>query len=144
MGTNSGPHIANIYLHQYEYDYFIYLYENDMKEELANLEHIFRFQDDLISFNDNGYLESCISNIYPPEMIVNKTNVSVRKSNFLDLTISIYRGKFYFSLYDKRLGYDFDVISFPFLDSNIPKGQSYGVFISQLVRLIFLLVIVKI
>ena len=82
MGTNSGPHIANIYLHQYEYDYFIYLYENDMKEELANLEHIFRFQDDLISFNDNGYLEACISNIYPPEMIVNKTNISVRKSNF--------------------------------------------------------------
>ena len=40
----------------------------------------------------------------------------------------------YFSLYDKRNDYDFDVISFPFLDGNIPKGQSYGVFISQLVR----------
>ena len=50
------------------------------------------------------------------------------------MTISIYRGKFYFSLYDKRNDYDFDVISFPFLNGNIPKGQSYGVFISQLVR----------
>ena len=50
------------------------------------------------------------------------------------MTISIYQGKFYFSLYDKRNDYDFDVISFPFLDGNIPKGQSYGVFISQLVR----------
>ena len=43
---------------------------------------------------DHGYLESCINNIYPSEMIVNKTNVSVQKTNFLDMTISIYRGKF--------------------------------------------------
>jgi hypothetical protein len=134
MGTNAGPHIANIYLHQYEHQYFVKLYEGNMKEELANLEHVFRFQDDLISFNDEGYLEYCISEIYPPEMVVNKTNISVRKSNFLDMTISIYRGKFYFSLYDKRDDYDFDVISFPFLDGNVPKGQSYGIFISQLVR----------
>ena len=106
-----------------------------MKDESANLEHVFRFQDDLISFNDDGYLEYCISEIYPPEMVVNKTNISVRKSNFLDMTIiSIYCGKFYFSLYDKRDDYDFDVISFPFLDGNVPKGQSYGIFISQLVR----------
>ena len=67
-------------------------------------------------------------------MIVNKTNVSVQKTNFLDMTISIYRGKFYIKLYDKRNDYDFDVISFPYLDGNIPKGQSYGIFISQLIR----------
>ena len=134
MGTNAGPHVANIYLHQYEHDYFVYLYENNLKDELAKLEHVFRFQDDLISFNDFYYLESCIGNIYPAEMVVNKTNISVCKSNFLDMTISIFRGKFYTRLYDKRNDYDFDVISFPHLDGNIPKGQSYGVFISQLVR----------
>ena len=66
-------------------------------------------------------------------MIVNKTNVSVQKTNFLDMTISIYRGKFYIKLYDKRNDYDFDVISFPYLDGNIPQGQSYGIFISQLI-----------
>ena len=75
MGTNAGPHVANIYLHQYEFEYFIVLYDQNLKVELAKLEHVFRFQDDLISFNDNGYLESCIANIYPVEMIVNKTNL---------------------------------------------------------------------
>ena len=75
-----------------------------------------------------------LSDIYPPEMIVNKTNISVRKTNFLDLTISIFRGKFYIKLYDKRNDYDFEVINYPFLDGNIPKNQSYSVFISQLVR----------
>ena len=70
-----------------------------MKGELSKLQHVFRFQDDPISFNDHGYLESCINNIYPSEMIFNKTiNVSVQKTNFLDMTISIYRGKFYIKL----------------------------------------------
>ena len=64
---------------------------------------------------------------------VSKTNI-VRKTHFLDLTISIYRGKFYIILYDKRNDYSFEVINYPFLDENIPKNQPYGVFISQLVR----------
>ena len=68
-------------------------------------------------------------------MVINKTNISVRKTTFLDLTISIYRGKFYIKLYDIRNDYNFEVINYPFLDGNIPKGQSYGIFISQLVRL---------
>ena len=48
-------------------------------QHLSKLQHVFKFQDDLTSFNDHGYLESCINNIYPSEMIVNKTNVSVQK-----------------------------------------------------------------
>ena len=110
------------------------LFDRGKNDLLARLEFVFRFQDDLISFNDHGLLQDSLCEIYPPVMIVNNTNISACKSNFLDMTISIYQGKFYFSLYDKRNDYDFDVISFPFLDGNIPKGQSYGVFISQLVR----------
>ena len=37
MGTNAGPHMANIYLHQYEDDYFHYLYINNMKGEVSKL-----------------------------------------------------------------------------------------------------------
>ena len=29
---------------------------------------------------------------------------------------------------------DFDIISFPFLDGNVPRSTSYGVYISQLTR----------
>ena len=135
MGTSCAPHKANIYLHQYEHEYFIKLYEDNKIEDLAKLEHTFRYQDDLLYLNDCGLFESILSEIYPPEMIVNNTNISVRKTNFLDLTISIYRGKFNVKLYDKRNDYTFDVINYPYLDGNIPKGQSYGIFISQLVRL---------
>ena len=65
---------------------------------------------------------------------MNCTNVSPRKCNYLDLCISVYRGKFRVTLYDKRKDYSFNVISYPFLDGNIPKNLSYGVFISQLVK----------
>ena len=135
MGTSCAPHKANVYLHQYEHEYFIKLYEANKIEDLAKLEYVYRYQDDLLSLNDFGLLERVLSEIYPPEMIINKTNTSVRKTNFLDLTISIYRRKFFVKLYDKRNDYDFDVINYPFLDGNIPKGQSYGIFISQLVHL---------
>ena len=50
------------------------------------------------------------------------------------MTTSICRGKFRVTLYDKRKDYKFNVISYPFLDGNIPHNQSYSVFISQLVH----------
>ena len=135
MGTSCAPHKANIYLHQYEYEYFIKLYEANKVSDLTKLEYVFRYQDDLLSMNDFGLLERVLSDIYPGEMIINKTNISTCKTTFLDLNISIYRGRFYVKLYDKRTDYNFEVINYPFLDGNIPKGQSYGIFISQLVRL---------
>ena len=37
-------------------------------------------------------------------------------------------------LIDKRDDFDFHIVNFPFLSSNIPSGPSYGVYISQLIR----------
>ena len=38
-------------------------------------------------------------------------------------------------IHDKRDDFNFDVVNFPNLKGNIPTMQSYGVYISQLVRL---------
>ena len=37
-------------------------------------------------------------------------------------------------LYDKRDDFDFHIVNFPFLSSNISSGSSYDVYISQLIR----------
>ena len=50
MGTNCGPQIVNIYLYVYEYSYISSLIENDDNTNINKLQHIFRYQDDLISF----------------------------------------------------------------------------------------------
>ena len=41
--------------------------------------------------------------------------------------------------YDKRDDFDFEIVNFPFLDGDAPRPTSYGVIISQLIRLAMLL-----
>lgn len=134
MGTNSAPHMANIYLAEYEYEYIDKMVSNSKFKELKLLKDIFRFQDDLLVLNDNEYFDTIYRDIYPVEMVLKKTNVSPQKVNFLDITVSVYQGKFRFNCYDKRDDFQFDVISFPFMCGNLPLVQTHGLFVSQLVR----------
>ena len=134
MGTNCAPALANIYLHQYEYKYLKSLVQNGDIETAKMLSNTFRYQDDCVALNDNGLFAEHFNKIYPKEMVLKGTNISRDKCTFLDLKISIYRGKFVYSSYDKRDDFGFEVVNFPNLSGNIPAMQSYGVYISQLVR----------
>jgi hypothetical protein len=42
-------------------------------------------------------------------------------------------GRLTTSLYDKRDDFDFAIVNFPFLCSNVPLSPAYGVYISQLI-----------
>ena len=37
-------------------------------------------------------------------------------------------------IYDQRGDFDFDIVNFPFLDGDVPRRASYGVYISQFIR----------
>ena len=37
-------------------------------------------------------------------------------------------------IYDKRDDFDFDIVNFQFLDDDVSRSTSYGVYISQLIR----------
>ena len=37
-------------------------------------------------------------------------------------------------IYVKRDDFDFDIVNFPFLEGDIPRATSYGVYISHLIR----------
>ena len=37
-------------------------------------------------------------------------------------------------IYDKRDDFDFEIVNFSFLDGDVPRSASYGVYISQLIR----------
>ena len=135
MGTNCAPFIANIYLHVYEYRYLETLIRNnDLETAKALADHMFRFQDDDIALNDFDVFKEHYDKIYPPQMILKNTNISRDKCTFLDLSISVYRGKFLYRSYDKRNDFNFEVVNYPNLLGNIPSKQSYGVYVSQLVR----------
>ena len=75
-----------------------------------------------------------ISRIYPPELQLNKANTSDTEAPFLDLHLSISNGFVSSKIYDKRDDFDFDIVNFPFLNGDVPRSTSYGVYISQLIR----------
>ena len=65
-----------------------------------------------------------------------KANISDTEAPFLDLHLSFANGfvVFFSKIYDKRDAFDFDIVNFPFLDGDVPRRASYGVYISQLIR----------
>ena len=75
-----------------------------------------------------------VNRIYPSELQLNKANVSDTEASFLDLHLSISDGFVQTKIYDKRDDFNFDIVNFPFLDGDVPRSTSYGVYFSQLIR----------
>ena len=75
-----------------------------------------------------------VNQIYPPELQLNKANISDTEAPFLDLHLSVANGFVSSKIYDKRDDFDFVIVNFPFLYGDVPRHASYGVYISQLIR----------
>ena len=52
----------------------------------------------------------------------------------MNLHLTISNGFGSSKIYDKRDDFDFDIVKFPFLDGDVPRSTSYGVYISLLIR----------
>ena len=50
------------------------------------------------------------------------------------MNLCISNGTISTKIYDKRDDFDFNIVNFPFLDGDVPRRNSYGVYISQLIR----------
>ena len=61
--------------------------------------------------------------------------LNTRHNDIFSCTQSrLQRGFVSSKIYDKRDDFDFDIVNFPFLDGDVPRLPSYGVYISQLIR----------
>ena len=77
-----------------------------------------------IVFNNKKFLDY-LKEIYPSLLTVEKANKSDHLADYLDLTFIIDSGgKLSTRLYDKRDNFDFHIVNFPFLSSNIPSDPS--------------------
>ena len=65
---------------------------------------------------------------------LNIANTSDAEAPFLDLHLSISNDIDSAKIYDKRDDFHFDIVNFPFLDGDVPRSTSYGVYTSQLIR----------
>ena len=119
MGTNCAPVVADLFLFCYERDFMLSLSEDNQSDVIEAFNSTSRYLDDLLNI-DNSFFDSMVNRIYPSEIQLNKANVSDTEASFLDL--------------HKRDDFDFDIVNFPFLDGDVPRSTSYGVYISQLIR----------
>ena len=133
MGGNASPLIADLYLSWLEYQYLSKLVRNKDFNLLHKLKYNSRYIDDIITPNVENFLEIA-KHIYPIEIPLEQTNNDSLHDTFLDLDITVVNKRFCFKVFHKVDLFDFEVISFPFLESNIPQYICYNTFFSQLVR----------
>ena len=133
MGTNCALLVADLVLFCYERDFMTSLSDIKQAEIIEAFKPTSRYLDDLLNI-DNPYFEGMVNRIYPPELQLTKANTSDTEAPFLDLHLSISNGFVSSKIYDKRDDFDFDIVNFQFLDSDVSRSTSYGVYISQLIR----------
>ena len=90
--------------------------------------------DDVLSIN-NPKFGNYIVDIYHAELEIKDTTDADHRASYLDLDLSYARYKrLQVKPYDKRDDFNFNIVNFPFLSSNIPQSPAYGVYVSQLIR----------
>ena len=113
MGTNCAPLVADLFLYCYERDFMDSLNHDNHADVIEDFNFTSRYLDDLLNI-DNPYFESMVNQIYPPELQLNKANISDTEAPFLDLHLSVANGFVSSKIYDKRDDFDFDIVNFPF------------------------------
>ena len=132
---NRALFVADLFLlFCYERDFMLSLSEDNQSGVIETFNSTSRYLDDLLNI-DNDFFDSMVNHIklYPSELQLNKANVSEAEASFLGLHFLLSDGFVKPKIYDKR-DFDFDIVNFPFLDGDVPRTASYGVYISQLIR----------
>ena len=133
MGTNCAPYQADLFLYSYESDFLDNLIRSGQRKLARSFNLCFRYID-LIVVNNTKFWEYA-KDIFTYQLYAKKKNQSDNRASYFDLTFIIENdGKLSTKLNDKRHDFDFHIVNFPFLSSNIPSGPSYRVYISQLIR----------
>ena len=127
-----APLVADLFLFCYERDFMVSLSDDKQAEVIGAFYTTSRYLDDILNIN-NVYFDNMVSQIYPSELQLNKTNTSDTEAAFLDLHLSFSNDFVSTKIIDKRDDLDFEIVNFPFLDGDVPRSTSNGVYISQLI-----------
>ena len=125
MSTKCAPLLADLFLYSYEADFIQRLLKKNEKKLAWSFNFTFRYIDDVLSLN-NSRFGDFVDGIYPIELDTTDTDTS---SSYLDLHLKIdSEGRLRTKLYDKRDDFNFPIVNFPFICSNIPAAPAYGVY----------------
>ena len=125
IGIPRGTSCTDLFLYSYESHVLGNMIRSGHRKLARSFNLCFRYIDYLIVFINKKFWE------YVKDIYVEKTNQSDNLPSYLDLTFTIGKdGKLSTKLYDKRDGFDFYIVNFPFLSSNITlwgiSNRNYG------------------
>jgi hypothetical protein len=118
MGTNFAPLVADLFLYFYVTYFMLSLSKNTQQDVIFALNNNSRYRDDIFNL-DNSYFYQIVSNIYPTELQLNKTNSLNLTTSLLDLHKTIKNNSIHAKIYDKRADFDFGVVNYPYLDGDL-------------------------
>jgi hypothetical protein len=130
MGTNSATLLAELFLYSYEADFIQGPLKKNEKKLVRSFNFMFRYRDDVLSLN-NSRFGDLVDRIYPIELEIKDTTDTDRSASYLDLHLEIdSEGRLRTKLSDKRDDFNFLIVNFPFICSNIPAAPACGVYLS--------------
>ena len=133
MGTNCAPLFADLFLFCYERDFMMSLSDDKQADVIDAFNTTSRYLDDVLNIN-NVYFDNMVSQIYPSELQLYKAYTSDTEAALLDFRFSISTDIDSTKNYDKRDDFGLEIVNVPFLDGDVARSTSYGVYISQLIR----------
>jgi hypothetical protein len=129
---NCAPHLADLLCYSYEAD-FIPCKKNE-KKVARSFNYTFRYIDDVLSLN-NSRFGDIVDRFYPIELEIKDATDTDRSASHLDIHLEIdSQGQLRSKFNDKRDYFNFPIVNFPFICSNIPVAPAYGVYVSHLIR----------
>ena len=134
MGTNCALLLAELFLYSQEADFIHGLLKKIEKNLARSFNFTFRYIDDVLSLN-NSRFGDFVDRIYPIELEIKDTTDTDRSASYLYLLLEIdSEGRLRTKPNDTRDYFNFPIVNFPFICSNIAAAPAYGVYISQLIR----------
>ena len=133
MGGKSSGWLSDCSLMVDEFKYVDTKVKSGFLADACKLKLFRRYRDDCTSLNFDNFL-TVAADIYPPSLTLTQENELPDRVNVLDMVAEIQDGRIVTKVYCKTDHFPFQVISLPFLDSNIDTKICYKVFYGQVIR----------
>ena len=134
MDTNCAPLLADLFLYSYETEFVQSLLQAGKKHLAQQFSFTYRYIYIWCIVSEKHKNCRLFRIQYPPELEIKETTETASSSSYVDCYLYIYNGKLTTRLYNKRDDFNFPIVNFPFLSSNIPSAPAYDVYVSQLIR----------
>ena len=133
MGGKISGWLSDCSLMVDEFKYIDGKVKSGLVDEARRLRFFSRYRDDCTTVNVDDFL-TISAEIYPACLSLTQENDDMSRANVLDMEVNITGGVINTKVYCKTDHFPFDVISLPFLSSNLDNGICYRVFYGQIIR----------